>query len=259
MTKPGQHRGVHFRNKLLKQATEAKNVSSCQDLNIKRRKQRLHTSSRLLPRPCSMARFFPRGMGWSMELTDVVSSLWAKACAPLREELATGKSMRTRKRMLAFPTNSSLSPLVWFKNLLAFSAQKSHPPQEKIFPCPPGEADPAPKGPLSVPVCPQPDPPVHPHGGQVALWRCTGIGRGHGRWGWDVWKSDPEGCKGEEGLGEPSIPRPHPTVTQKPKERLICCPPTFYGTPTEAEETMKEENPLLVTTIVTPLIRYTPI
>ena len=139
------------------------------DLNIKRRKQRLHTSSRLLPRPCSMARFFPRGMGWSMELTDVVSSLWAKACAPLREELATGKSMRTRKRMLAFPTNSSLSPLVWFKNLLAFSAQKSHPPQEKIFPCPPGEADPAPKGPLSVPVCPQPDPPVHPHGGQVAL------------------------------------------------------------------------------------------
>ena len=156
--KPGRRRGVHFRNVLLIQATEAKSVSSCQDLNIKRRKQRLHTSSCLLPRPCSMARFFPRGMGWSMELTDVVSSLWA----PLREALATGKSTRTRKRMLAFPTNSSLSPLVWFKNLLAFSAQKSHPPQEKIPPCPPGEADPPPKGPLSVPVRPQPDPPVPP-------------------------------------------------------------------------------------------------
>ena len=163
--KPGRRRGVHFRNVLLIQATEAKSVSSCQDLNIKRRKQRLHTSSCLLPRPCSMARFFPRGMGWSMELTDVVSSLWA----PLREALATGKSTRTRKRMLAFPTNSSLSPLVWFKNLLAFSAQKSHPPQEKIPPCPPGEADPPPKGPLSVPVRPQPDPPVPRHGGQVTL------------------------------------------------------------------------------------------
>lgn len=128
-------------------------------------------SSCLLPKPCSMARFFPRGMGWSMELTDVVSSLRAKACAPLREELAAEKSTRARKRMLAFPTNSSLSPLVWLKNLFAFSAQKSHPPQEKISPCPPGEADPPPKGPLSVPVHPWPDPPAHPHSGQVTLWR----------------------------------------------------------------------------------------
>lgn len=211
-------------------------------------------SSCLLPKPCSMARFFPRGMGWSMELTDVVSSLWAKACAPLREELATEKSTRAWKQMLAFPTNSSLSPLVWLKNLFAFQL-KSHTLHKKRSP--PAHLE------KQTPL--QKDPSVfqRSHGlthlptPTAARSPCEGTGRGHGRWGWDVWKSDPEGWKGEEGLGKPSIPRPHPTMTQRPKERLICCSPTFYGTPTEADKTTKEENPLLVTTITTLLIRYT--
>ena len=47
-------------------------------------------------------------------------------------------------------------------------------------------------------------------------------------------------------------------MTQKPKERLICRSPTLCGTPPEAEETIKEEIPLLVTTITALLIRYTP-
>ena len=48
-------------------------------------------------------------------------------------------------------------------------------------------------------------------------------------------------------------------MTQKLKERLICRSPALCGTPPEAEETIKEEIPLLVTTITTLLIRYTPI
>lgn len=168
-------------------------------LELKKKKQRLCMSSRLLPKPCSVAKFFPRGMGRSTELTDVVSSLRARACAPLKEELAAGKSTRTRKGVLAFPTDSSLSALVWFKNLLAFSAQKSHPPREKISPCPPGEADPPPEGTPGVPGSPQPDPSAHAHGGRVTLSRCRGTGRGHRRWGCDVLKS--EMAPGMEGRG----------------------------------------------------------
>ena len=142
MTKPGPCRGVHFGNVLLIQATEIKSVSSCQDVNAKKKKAETLYVFTSPSEPCSMAKFFPRGMGRSTEWTDVVSSLRARACAPLREELAAGKSTRTRKGVLAFPTNGSLRPLAWFKNLLAFSAQKSHPPREKISPCPRGEADP---------------------------------------------------------------------------------------------------------------------
>lgn len=149
--------------------------------------------------PCSMAEFFPRGMGRSTEWTDVVSSLRARACAPLREELAAGKSTRTRKGVLAFPTNGSLRPLAWFKNLLAFSAQKSHPPREKISPCPRGEADPPPEGTPSVAGSPRPDPPAHAHGGRVTLSRCRGTGRGHRRQGCDALKS--EMAPGMEGRG----------------------------------------------------------
>lgn len=115
-----------------------------------------------------------------MELTDVVTSLWAKACAPLREELATEKSTRAWKQMLAFPTNSSLSPLVWLKNLFAFQL-KSHTLHKKRSP--PAHLE------KQTPL--QKDPSVfqRAHGlthlptPTAARSPCEGTGRGHGRWG----------------------------------------------------------------------------
>lgn len=173
-------------------------------------------SSCLLPKPCSMARFFPRGMGWSMELTDVVSSLWAKACAPIREELATESPRRHASRCWPFPQTVLSVPLYGSRTSLHFSS-KVTPSTRKDLPCPPGEADP-PKGPLSVPCAPWPDPLPTP---TAARSPCEGTGRGQMEGGAEMFESQIQrDGRGEEGLGEPSIPRPHPTMTQRPKERL---------------------------------------
>lgn len=182
-------------------------------------------SSCLLPKPCSMARFSQED-GLVHGLTDVVSSLWAKACAPIRERLATEKSARACKQMLAFPTNSSLSPLVWLKNLFAFQLKSHTHSTRKDLPLPTWRSRPPSKGPLSVPVRPWPDPCPTPQRPGHLVKAQEGVTEGGGAEMFE--KSDPRGMEGKEGLGEPSIPRPHPTMTQRPKRGWSAYFPTPF-------------------------------